>query len=311
MTDLLRSKALEICRKHLGGGVYTVAPLKQGMMNHMFRVGTDLGYAVVVRIYPGSRAKVAVYEPEMVRRLRAAGMAVPEVIAHENGDGSAFSAYMLYRYIPGETLALRESSLGGREIRELAAALVIQLRLMADCSVTGFGGLIAADAADDPSPWDFFQRSVRGGVAAASDSGVLDTAAIDRLERILMRCESDVSKFNGSLAWGDLAPSNILLDERNRFAGLVDFESSFVFDRALSAGYFYAVNPDHPLLTALITESASEGFEIDPYRTKLCAVLRLARVAKYAHRGLPSGALQRSMSEMLPGAMRALHELAP
>jgi aminoglycoside phosphotransferase (APT) family kinase protein len=275
----------------------------------MFRVRTERDDFFVVRIYPKLREKVAAYEAQLIQRYRDAGCSVPEVISYECARSADVPPHLIYRYIRGETLTARRTCLTSRQLQDLARALLKNLQLMASCSVSGFGGLITAGSADDPTPWQFFQRSLSCGIESAKRSKVIDARLIDCLMQLLETCEAEVSKFDGALAWGDLAPSNILVDENDELAGIIDFESTFALDCSLSAGYFYAIAPGEPLLAALLREGKSTGFEFDERKLKLCAILRAARVARFAHKDLPSGAPQRSIAAMLPGAVQVLPEL--
>src|SRR5205823_5289872 len=118
-----------------------------------------------------------------------------------------------------------------------------------------------------------------------------------------------IAGFDGVLAWGDLATTNILVDETGRLTGLVDFESSFVLDSTLSVGYLYGMNPEHPLIHALLDVGRASGSVFVDEKLKLCAALRAVRMAKFAHRDLPSGELQHPIQDVLPGAIRAVEQL--
>jgi aminoglycoside phosphotransferase (APT) family kinase protein len=303
--------ALQIARLYFGLAAVSAERLIQGVMNHMFKIRSEAEELCVVRIYPPGRQKVVAYEPQLVERLRLAGCCVPEVVGygHLNGGGSA--SYFVYRFIQGQTLASRQTQIPRKKLQAIGRSLVDNLYLMATLRLRGFGGLITSDTADDNSAWEFFSRSVARGADNADSSRVLSEDVIYRLRALLDSARREVSAFDGALGWGDLAPSNILIDEDDRLIGLIDFESSFVLDRSLSFGYLRAILPDHPLLKILIDEARTTHFEVSDMRIKLCAALRAARMARFAHRNLPSGHLQRTISSILPGGIAALVELTP
>lgn len=301
--------AADLAGRLFPSGFAALEPLPEGVMNHMFLARTRRGESFVIRIYPAQRRKIARYEPQLIERLRAAGCQVPQIIGHDLPESEAAPAWAAYRYIEGVTLARRASAVGPREIRNIAAAIVENLKRMSRLAVRGFGGLVTQDSADEADPWEFVRRSLAGGIENAARNNVIDETSAARLRRVLESSRPDVERFDGALAWGDLAPANILLDREDRLAGLVDFESSFVLDGALSAGYFFAMDPAHPLLQGLLEAGKAADFGFQDIRLKLCAVLRAARMAKFAHRSLPMGAAQRPIASLLPGAMQALGEL--
>ena len=301
--------ARQLAGQLIPSGVATVEPLAEGVMNHMYLARTRRSESFVIRIYPAQRRKVARYEPGLIQRLYASGCLVPEIVGHHLPASESAPAWVAYRYIEGVTLARRASALGPREIRNIAAALVENLKTMSRVPIRGFGGLLTYDSADEADAWEFVRRSLAGGIDNAARNGVVDRASIERLQRVLENSRRDVECFDGALAWGDLAPTNILLDREDRLAGLVDFESSFALDAALSAGYFFAMDPGHPLLDALLEAAHAAGFGFQDAKLKLCAVLRASRMAKFAHRSLPMGRPQSPIAILLPGAMQALEEL--
>jgi Ser/Thr protein kinase RdoA (MazF antagonist) len=309
LPSALQLIALRIAREYFEAKPEVAERLPQGVMNYMFKVRSAAEDLCVVRIYPPGREKVALYEPQLLHRLRQAGCCVPEVVGYATVPQVELPAYCVYRFIPGSSLESRQRWLGRSSLRAIGQKIVENLSLMAACRVSGFGGLVTHESADDDSATSFFFRSLRRGIERAEESGVLSAAVIGRMRSLLETVSSEVSKFDGALAWGDLAPSNIILDAEDNLAGLIDFESTFALDRALSFGYFLALAPDHPLLAVLIQEARSSRFGLDEGRMNLCAVLRAARMARFAHRNLPSGASQRPIESILPGAKSALSDL--
>lgn len=301
--------ATQLAGRLFPSGLAAVEFLPEGVMNHMYLARTRRGERFVIRIYPARRRKIARYEPGLIQRLHAAGCLVPQIIGHDFPASESAPAWVAYHYIEGSTLARRASALRPRKMRGIATALVENLEIMSRLPVRGFGGLVTHDLADDADPWEFVRRSLAGGIENAERNGVVDRANAERLQRVLECSRRDVEHFNGALAWGDLAPTNILLDGEDRLAGLVDFESSFALDGALSAGYFFAMDPGHPLLSAVLDAANAAGFGFEDAKLKLCAVLRAARMAKFAHRSLPMGLPQRPIADLLPGAMQALEQL--
>lgn len=307
--ERLESAVRDIARSYYERAELSVERIGQGVMNYMFKVRAEAEDLCIVRIYPPGREKVAKYEPDLIERLHALGCLVPRITGYSTTATPGRPAHLVYRYIPGHSLQAHRHLMTRGQLETLARAIAENLELMASHRVSGYGGLITADSADDDTALEFCTRSLSRGIEAAKATGVLSAEVIDQLESLLGSLGERVVALDGALAWGDLALSNILVDEGGRLTGLIDFESCFALDRALSIGYFRAIAPDDELLRLLIEASRSLGCELDERRINLCAVLRAARMARFAHTALPSGVAQRPVSALLPGAMTALARL--
>jgi aminoglycoside phosphotransferase (APT) family kinase protein len=301
--------ASKLAALHFGTNIASVVRFSEGMMNYMFQITTKSREIFVLRVYPAGRHKVAKYEAQLILEMHARGCFVPDIVSYRSDETEHIPAHLIYRYIHGATLASRRAQCSTQEMRQLAGALIDNLKLMASCEVRGYGGLVTAKSADCETAQEFFHRSMTRGIERAKETRVLPESTILSMQDLLDTAGPDVMRFDGQLAWGDLAPSNILIDQHNRLTAIVDFESTLALDHALSLGYLLAMSPDDPLIPLLLDEGARRDFAFDNRKIRLCAVLRAARMARFAHQPLPSGTLQRPIETILPGALRSLADL--
>jgi aminoglycoside phosphotransferase (APT) family kinase protein len=287
-----------------------ITRLAGGIMNFMFLARDTKRGKYVVRVYPLHRSKNRRFEPGVIRRLRSAGCAVPEVLDSFERSAARPRACFVYRYIEGTPLISRQSTMSSRGLKYLAREVVEQLLQFKGVAVHKFGNLVDADTAAEMHASEFIEGSLTSCVEACTNTGVLDDLTLSRLSKLASTAGRLWEKFDGALGWGDLSASNIIVSDSNRLAGLVDFEGTFALHLALSAGYLYAMQPHNPLFAAILDEFQSADNALDADTVRFFAVLRAVRMARYAGRELPTGIAQGRIFEVLPGAAIALNELA-
>jgi aminoglycoside phosphotransferase (APT) family kinase protein len=284
--------------------------LDGGIMNIMFLAQERKYGKFVVRVYPRRRSKNENFEPDILRRLRSAGCAVPEVFDSFEATTTRPRACLVYKYIEGTPLVLRLGVMSSRELKYLAKEIVEQLLRIKDVRVHRFGNLIDGNTAAEIRASEFIEGSIKSCVESCAKTGALDNLTLSRLAALAGAGVPIWAKFDGALGWGDLSAANVIVDDSNRLAGLVDFEGTFALHSALSVGYLYALGPQDPLYVAVVEQFRRAGTELDNETVSFCAVLRAVRMARYAGQDLPTGIQQREIFEVLPGAATALDELA-
>jgi aminoglycoside phosphotransferase (APT) family kinase protein len=287
-----------------------ITRLAGGIMNFMFLAQDRKHGKFVVRVYPPRRTKNGNFEPDVLRRLHSAGCAVPEVVGFLEKTAERPRACLVYKYIEGVSLEERLSTMSSREFTYLAKEIVEQLLLIKDVRVSGFGNLINGNAAAETRASEFIDGSIKSCIESCAKTHALDDVALSRLAALAGAGAYIWQKFDGALGWGDLSASNIIVNDSNRLAGLVDFEGTFALHCALSVGYLYAMQPEDPLYAAVLDEFRRASAELDDDTVDFCAVLRAIRMARYAGQELPTGVQQGKIFEVLPGAAIALAGLA-
>lgn len=280
--------------------------ISAGVMTFKFAVTSASGDRIVVRFYPQARSHVVRYEPDVIARCRAHGLRAPELLADSRLGPAAPLSYVAYRMIDGVPLHDRLAQLPSSAIRSIAESLCSALRSMRELGMDGFGDLETARAARFPSWEAFTSESLGEGIAMARARRLLGDKQIDRLERILDGNEAFAPRVPSCLAWGDVSPENVILDERDRVAGLVDFEGVLAADALLNLGYMSVRDPDATLYRALVRSWPEPLAEDDLARVDYYGVLRGARLLKHGGAALPTGLPSLPVTQFLAGFDRAL-----
>ncbi|HOV66529.1 MAG TPA: phosphotransferase, partial [Bacillota bacterium] len=112
------------------------------------------------------------------------------------------------------------------------------------------------------------------------------------------------------LVWGDVSPTNILVDRSGQLMGLLDFEGALAGDVVLNLGYCFASRYTSEFYRTIRSAWGAPTSDELCTRIELYAVLRGMRITKYAHnRNLPTGQPRMPIEELLPGFVVAASRL--
>jgi aminoglycoside phosphotransferase (APT) family kinase protein len=272
-------------------------------------VALPTGERVIVRLYPPGREGVVAYEPDLLRRCAAAGVAVPLVVADSRTGPPAPQPYVAYRKIEGVPLSARWPSLPKRSRERVAGDLVEAIFRLHALRIEGYGELLSAWLARHES-WAAFVREAFDEGLASPACSQLPGGLVDDLVAIRRRLDRLPPPGASGLVWGDVSPTNALIDSGDRLVGLLDFEGCLGGDAAmnlgcclaghLGTGFYEAIREAWP---DLLTEEESA-------RVALYAVVRGMRLVKYHHRPrLPTGRARTPLAELLPGLGPAAADL--
>jgi aminoglycoside phosphotransferase (APT) family kinase protein len=301
--------AADIVRKVTGGRVDHVRKVQGGSMTHKYEVLPESLEPCIVRFYPSDRSFVVNYEPDVVRRCSAAGLPVPQVLADSRTGPEAKLQYMLYRMIRGETLAERLASLGAMDLSNFCRELAGCLYQLQDIGFSEFGDLRDARNGSSVS-WDSFVReSFSEGLSAITQHHLLDDATVGDLRAIAPCFDMVVAPQQSEFVWGDINSQNILVDDAGRLAGLIDFEGVLAGDSLATMGYCYAAHGNQTWFASLMRMCVEPLDRHQMRRIFIYAILRTMRVARFAHRPLPTGLARAPLSEVFPGFRLSISEL--
>ena len=310
MPDPLALAAAQIVQHACGKSPAEVIPLRRGVMTFKFVVALPSGERYVVRFYPDSRYQVVCYEGDILRRCREAGLAAPEPLADSRSGPPAPQSYLMYRMIEGVPAADRYHGLGPAARARLAGQLVTALHRLAELPVSGYGDLLDGVTARFPRWLDFLHDSVTEGIRCARQQQLLPSALLRDLETISSAWGSFPADAPGRLAWGDISLENLLLDAEGNVAGMVDFEGVLAAGPLLNLGYCYAAGGEFDFFLSLC-EAWPTPIDDEARRSiDLYAILRVLRIARFAHQPLPTGGPRTPLAEMFPGFSKALQKEA-
>ena len=230
---------------------------------------------------------------------------VPEVVVDSRSGPPTELAYVAYKFIPATPLSRRMGDLTTEQWSALAQEVAAELRTFNGIRFEGFGDLASAWRGEQLSWTEFVRSSLAEGHRAASIHKLLPAECLHTIETIFRRISTGKLDCVPSLVWADLQWGNILVDEHNRLAGLIDFEGCLSGDGLTALGFCFARYGSSQGFEAIRTAWPFPLASAEIDRISLYAVLRVMRVAPYAHTKLPTGLDRKPLLSVFPGLDRA------
>jgi aminoglycoside phosphotransferase (APT) family kinase protein len=306
----LTTVAAAVVADLMGTAIHTSERVHRGLMTFKCRVRTERGDDIMVRFYPSGRSSVVHYEPDLLVRCRQAGLPVPVTIGDSRTGPPAPLNYVAYFRIEGETLADRLPTLDQLQRQHLAADLASHLYHLQELTFKGAGDLESGTAGSDASWETFVRHSMYVGLDAIREHALLEPSLGSALERVVRAGPPASSRMTDRLVWGDINFENILVTERATVAGLIDFEGCLSGDPLATLGYCQAVHGPDPFFSMLLRAWPSSRTARDA-SVAWYALLRVLRLARYAHLALPTGLPRDPLIRIMPGIASAISTLDP
>jgi len=176
--------------------------------------------------------------------------------------------------------------------------------------MTGYGDLVNAFHGRFTSLIDFVDSSFAQGILGARNHELLPTKTLSELEIVHRKLKSLVPDAPSTLVWGDVAPDNIIIDDQDRLAGLIDFEGALAGDPIINLGYCYSRYCKTDFFDAIVRNWPLSLGTDHWRRIELYAVLRAVRILRFAHEPLPNAQPRTPIEQLLPGFVDAIGALA-
>ena len=209
--------------RYLPSSVTGLTPLAGSVSNQDFMVRTAAA-DFVLKIGDGRELAAEAWACE---RVRAAGVAVPEIVAFEPSPVSLTRPFLLMRRLPGAGL----DSTPHHAFVEAGR----QLRLVHSIRAEGYGFLADTDPVDDAwsgphATWNAFTDAAPNCLGELVDRHVISAGLAQRIGAALDRFASAV-RFDkpGVLLHGDLKPPHVFAEDGS-FVGLIDWGDVAVGD---------------------------------------------------------------------------------
>lgn len=279
------------------------------MMNFKCHVHTERGHDVIVRCYPPSRSALVYQEPELLSRCKSIQLPVPHLIGDSRSGPDAPFEYMVYHRIDGEPLADALPKLDSDHRSLLAEDLASHLNRLEEISFEGFGELESGSVASSLSWSSFVEESIYLGISAIKLHKLLEPDIVWKIESAIHSNWFHLPTNHQRLIWGDINFENILVGSNGHVAGLIDFEGCMSGDPLATLGYAAAVHGTHPFYHQLLMSWAEPLTREDTDWIDWYTLLRVLRLAPYAHLPLPTGRPRDKLVSIFPGIVPALQRL--
>ncbi len=274
LTAAMVATAMSTCLREPVTGIETLAGY---VGNQDFMIHTARGDFV---LKAGDRREMAA-EAWACERVRAVGVAAPEVVALDVDQRTLPAPFLVLRRLPGGALTDR------RDPALVEAGR--QLRIVHSIPIDGYGFLSAGDGeANAPTgshpTWAEFTAEAAGCLAELVAHDVISERFAIRLQSALQAHGHDV-RFEGPgrLLHGDLKPPHVFADA-GRLVGIIDWGDTAAGDPRYDLARFSLAGEEYlgPLLTGYELELTSD------LRTTF-AVYRLIRVTTILRDELRAG----------------------
>lgn len=279
-------------------------------MTFKFLVWVGVGENYIVRFYPRGRESVVHQEPDLLGRCQELGLPVPAVLADSRTGPAARLDYIVYARIEGHMLSQRLAYLNESRQRRLADELTSALVNLERVRFEGRGELVSSAAADHRSWVEFVRESSRSGLSALRKHRLLDESLIEQIVSLLNATDRFRIPDDNCLVWGDINFTNILVDSSGHLTGLVDFESCLSGDPTATIGYCFAAHGNQPFCAMMVDRWSDRIGRAQRDLVLFYAIVRSLRLARYAHRALPTGRSRDPLCEIFPGLQLAIRKLA-
>jgi len=285
----------------------TATEITEGVMNWKFRLLTPDGDAFILRFYPEARASLVDFEPDLLRRCRRHRMRVPDVVVDSRSGPRADWSYVLYRMLPGRTLASRLEHIGDAQLRSLCRDIYAQMAALAELKFRGYGDPLTGATARDRIWSGFIRHTFDAALPNLARLDSLPRPVARDLEWIATRVDAIEPPGRAVAAWGDVSPHNIIVDDAHRLVGLIDFEGVLAAEMALNIGYLKAGMAGSRFCKCIEQQWRHDERLED--RANLYAVVRALRIMRYADKPLPLGRKRQPLEKFLPGFIPAVQKL--
>jgi len=252
--------------RYLPSPVTGLTALAGSVSNQDFMVRT-VAADFVLKIGDGRELAAEAWACE---RVRAVGVASPEIVAFESSPAGLPRPFVLMHRLPGSGLdsAPHDAFVDAGQ----------QLRLVHSIRADGYGVLADTDPVDDAwsgphATWNAFTDEAPNGLGELVDRHVISAGLARRIGAALDRFASAV-RFDkpGVLLHGDLKPPHVFA-ENGRFVGLIDWGDAAVGDPRYDLARF-SINAAGALAPLL----EGYGVELDDELRLTFAVYRVIRM---------------------------------
>lgn len=299
---LSQEEISNIISKQFGSESFRIQEISSGVMTFKYQIQIGDEY-FILRVYPLGRQHIAIKEFEILNDSYNRGCKVPQPLFMEV-KGSL--AYIIYEMLPGKALSNSFDNLPSKDQLALSKDIVSNIHALSKIQYQGFGGVGENETLY--SSWkEFLQIVITNGKGYLDHSNILDSYTKSRLNYFMTSTVDSLDHKIPSLVWSDFSVGNIIID-KNRLAGLIDFEGCMLGDPVLALGYLYAIEGESNFFLS-IRESFAKYFKIESSIITFYSFVRFYRLLKYVNQPLPTGAKRENVLEYFKGLKSSLQSL--
>lgn len=264
----------------IAGEAQSITLIEKGVMTYKYEVVTTSA-DYIIRIFPKSIEEYAAKEYSILQKIYAAHCKTPRPLFLSEGNPH----FIIYEKIPGKDLShfLDMPILFQQSV---AAAIAENIHHLSQVKLGHYGALL--DDQQSYRSWNaFLNHGITSGFGYLSDLSVLEEKDINTIRLFMTRKAEHYFCPHPHITWSDFSIDNIIIHD-GQMAGFVDFDGSMGGDPVLSLGYLFAKTGPSEFYR-LVEKNFRNFFQFDFDDIVFYSIFRLARLAKYLHKPLPTG----------------------
>jgi aminoglycoside phosphotransferase (APT) family kinase protein len=268
-----------------------------GVMTDKFVFGSE-GSKYIARCYPDGRGYLAEAEYQYMQKFRDRGMLCPQPVRIIN-----VGQYLclIYEMLEGRMLSEVYTHLSEGQKDDVCREIADNYMRISEVRSNGYGWMLGYEKFSHGSIEDLVDGVVNHAGGWIMQYGKTNSQA----KKVLEKFKQKALFIEGSqpmLAWSELSMDNIIVDERVRLVGFVDFEGLMGADMNLGVGYLQAHENDSDFAMRLMKMMP----ELEEEKVEFYAMMRYLRILPNTHLPLPNGTKRENLNEYMPYVRRHL-----
>ena len=261
-----------------------------GVMTDKFAFG-NAGKEYIARCYPEKRGYLAEAEYGYMQRFRGRGILCPmPVKIIDVGQNQC----LIYERLEGQMLSDVYDGMSEVEKDKICREIANNYMRISEIRCNGLGRVLGYEKFAHGSMSDMIGDVVRKAEGWIMQYGSMNPQAKKVLDRFKEQARSS-QEMQPVLVWSDLGMDNIIVDERGRLVGFVDFEGLIGANVNLGIGYLQAHENNSDFVVRLMKIMPElEKWEVDFY-----AMMRYLRILPYTHSPLPNGTKRDNLNQYM------------
>lgn len=262
-----------------------------GVMTDKFAFGSE-GSKYIARCYPEERDYLAEAEYRYMQKFRERGVLCPKPVRII--DVGPYLCF-IYEMLEGRMLSEVYDQLSEKQKDDVCREIVDNYMRISEVRSNGHGWMLGYEKFSHGSIEDLVDGVVNNAEEWIMQYGQTNSQAKKVLEKFKQKALF-VEGSQPMLVWSEMSMDNIIVDERVRLVGFVDFEGLMGADLNLGVGYLQAHENDSNFVMRLMKMMP----ELEEEKVKFYAMMRYLRILPNTHLPLPNGTKRENLNEYLP-----------
>lgn len=287
-------KTISWIKRNLNYNIENIEYIYEGVMNHTYSCQIDF-VDYIIKINPRGRENIAIKEALTINLCNKNNCKVPEVIYLHKFTPETTNSFIIYKKLNGNSLSKQRKNISNVDFFYLSKEIQKNFNIISSINLNPAGDTLDFNSYSDNNWKNFLLRECEASFDFMNKNNLIKPVTINKLNKYI---NNEIKKIKGnyySLVWADFDPSNIIIDNHNKLAGFVDFESVLSGDPAYAIGCYVAKYGYDEFILDFIKNLDLKFDLINFY-----SIIRYLRLIKYVKHSLPTGKKRENINFFLP-----------